>query len=142
MTGKASIFSPSKEPIFEGQLVRNPTRVQQQGGDGGGVGEFPFQWSWPGLVNYTAAGEGIVTIAGSVINYAYYTLISPPTGGAISVAVFYNGVQETTFSISGTGSTFLEATAAAPGTVIGIAITGVGTGDASGLWIGITPLIP
>jgi len=141
MTGKASIFSPSKEPIFEGQLVRNPTRVQQQGGGGGGVGEFPFQWSWPGLVNYTAAGEGIVTIAGSVINYAYYTLIGG--GGPVTVAVYFNGVFQVDFSFSATGSTFLETgPTAAAGDIVGIAVTAVGTGAASGLWVGLTPLVP
>ena len=138
-TGGASVFSPASQPLFTGQLVRNPTRVNLAGG--GGVGEFPFQWSWPGLVNYTAAGEGIPSIAGVTLNYAYYTVISG--GLAVTVGIYINGVFQTSFLVSSNGSTLLSpAPIAAPGDVVGIAILDVGAGNITGLWVGLTPLIP
>lgn len=135
---KASIFSPSNEPIFDGLVVRNPTRVQQQGG--GGQGEFPLQWSWPNLVNVTPAVSPIIfNIAETTINSIVWTLLDFPTSGSITVQFYVNGgLVYTQAGINTNG--FVEPTPIVipPLAVTGVIVTAVGSGDATGLWVGMS----
>lgn len=140
MSGNASIFSPSKRPIFDGQVVRNPTRVQQQGGGGGGAGEFPFQWSWPNLVNVTPATSPVIAnIAEITINSIFWTLLDFPTSGSLTIQFYVSGVLVHTESgINSNG--FVNVSITIPFlAVTGIIVTAVGSGDASGLWVGMSP---
>jgi hypothetical protein len=134
---KAGVFSPSSQPIFDGQLVRNPTRIQLQQG---GQGEFPFQWSWPGLVNYAPAVSPVIpNIAEITINTIGWTLVNYPTTD-IDIEFYVNGGLVHT--ITGIASNGWESLA--PGIVIpalavtGIIIDNVGSADGSGLWIGMS----
>lgn len=135
---KAGVFSPSSQPIFDGQLVRNPTRIQLQGG--GGAGEFPYGWSWPNLVNVAPATSPVIpNIAEITINSIFWTLIDYPTSGSITIQFYVNGVLVHTQSgITTNGSAVVSITIPALA-VTGIIVTAVGSGDASGLWVGMSP---
>jgi hypothetical protein len=133
---KAGVFSPSSQPIFDGQLVRNPTRIQLQGG---GAGEFPFQWSWPNLVNVApAVSPAIFNIAETRINSIVWTLLDPPTSGSITIEFYVLGVLvHTEAGINNNG--FVNIPIVIPAlAVTGIVITVVGSADASGLWVGMS----
>lgn len=135
--GRASVLSPANQPLFEGQLIRNPTRVNRPGG-GGGDPEFPFQWSFPGLVNYTAQSPKIWNINAKFINYAFYSFVTAPST-SVSFQIFVNNAFA--FEVSGVnadGYTFIESGAIPDLAVVDCRLTSVGTGDAIGLWIGLT----
>lgn len=140
MSGKASVFAPANQPIFDGRVVRNPTRVQQQGGTGyGGSSEFPFQYSWPNLVNYTASSPAIATVSGTTLLTAYYSLIT--SGGPIQAQIFVNGVFADSISFSNSGFQPIDVFVPSNG-LVGIFLSDIGNGAAQGLWLGLTPLIP
>ena len=135
---RPGVFSPSSEPLLPGVVRRGQTKVRQQSGGGGG-GEFPFQWSHPGIVNFLTVGAGIPTIGGYTLNSAYWTLADTPTSGSIGVDIFVTGVLQTSFSFStGSGNTAISVTVPAGG-IVGISLTSVGSADAAGLWIGLAP---
>ncbi len=137
MSGKASIWSPSSQPVFEGQVIRNPTRVQQQGG---GAGEFPLQWSWPNLVNVApAVSPAIFNIAEMRINSIVWTLLDNPTSGSITIEFYVNGfLYHTQAGINSNGFVNIPMIVIPPLAVTGIVITVVGSADASGLWVGMS----
>lgn len=134
--GRAGALSPAYAPVFNPDAVRGETRVRKQGG-GGGVGEFTFQYNWPGLINYTATSPVIYNIAEKTILSVWWTLIDYPTS-SISVALYVNGVLNWSNTINSNGYTDIEGLVIPPFAVVGIVITGVGTGDGSGLWIGFS----
>ena len=136
--GVASVLSPSNQPLFAGQIVRNPTRVQQQGG--GGAGEFPFQWSWPNLVNVAPATSPVIpNIAEITINSILWTLIDFPTSGSLTVQFYVNGGLVHTQSGINTNGSATVSIAIPALAVTGIIVTAVGSGDATGLWVGMSP---
>ena len=141
--GRASVLSPSNQPLFEGQQVRNPTRVNKPEG-GGDATEFPFEWSWPGLVNYTDPAPEIWTVNGANINYVFYSFVSNPTAN-ITVEFRLNGAfffSMTILAASPTGFQFIESGVVPALNRVDARVTNVGNGDGAGLWLGLTPYIP
>lgn len=138
--GRASVLSPSNQPLFEGQQVRNPTRVNTPAG-GGTAQEFPFQWSYPALVNYVTNGPKAVSIGGHSISYMWHTYETAPISGAF-VQVTLNGVaQGVPIQLVGVGPVRTAfALTVAPGDTVGLNVTNTGTGDGRGLWVGLTEL--
>ncbi len=134
---KAGVFSPSSQPIFDGQLVRNPTRIQLQAG---GQGEFPLQWSWPNLVNVAPATSPVIfNIAETTVNSIAWTLIDFPTSGSITIQFYVNGILvHTQAGIASNGFVNPTPIVIPPLAVTGIIVTAVGSGDASGLWVGMS----
>ena len=134
---RASVLSPANQPLFLGQQIRNPTRVNLPPG---GQGEFPFQWSWPNLVNVAPAVSPVIfNIAETTINSIAWTLLDFPTAGSITVQFYVNGgLVHTQAGINTNG--FVEPTPIVipPLAVTGIIVTAVGSGDATGLWVGMS----
>ena len=138
-SGKASVFSPAYSPIFSPDATRGATRVRLQGTGygGGGDPEFPFQWGWPGLVNYSAPGLGIPSILGHSLVRAFWTLNTAPTSGSIEIGVYVNAVLDSSFTFSANGSG-AAAISVAAGSVVGVYVIDFASGDAEGLWFGLT----
>lgn len=140
MSARPGIFSPATETLMGSTTRRGQTRVRAQGSGGTGQ-EFPFQWSYPALVNYTTNGPRVVSIGGHSINYMWHTYETAPISG-VSVQVTLNGVgQGTPTVLTGAGPvrTALALTVAA-GDIVGLNVTNTGTGDGRGLWVGLTEL--
>lgn len=117
--------------------MRNPTRVQQQGGGYGGGDEFPFQFSWPGLINYTDTAPGIVALTAAAISQWYVTL--QDSTSTIALALLVNGISVATFT--GINTDFASASIGpinvASTDVVAVSVTSFGSGASSGLWTGL-----
>lgn len=134
MAGRASVLSPANEPLFNPAPVRNPTRVNLGPGGGGGVSEFPFQFSWPGLVNYTDISPGIPTLSDLTLTIVYWTWIDSPS--TVGFDVLVNGSTVNSISTSADGFDGMSQLIA-PGDIVAIEITSIGTAGSRGLWVGV-----
>lgn len=130
---KAGIFTPASQPIFDGQVVRNPTRVEQPPG---GVGDYPFQFSWPGLINYFGESPRIPDLSGGVINEMRVTFQTLGSG-SLSIQIRYDGVTQQTIPVSGSGAFAVTAGAYGAGSVISVNVSAIGSGSYAGMWIGL-----
>ncbi len=135
MSGRSSRFSPASEPLFDPAPNRADRRIRQQAGGGGGGGsEWPFQFSWPGLINYTDESPGILSFAGTSLSIWYASLIVNTS--ALSVNVRVNGVTAQTLSISGNGGGALSVSVP-PGALVSLDVASFGGGASRGMWIGL-----
>lgn len=136
MSGRASTFSPANEPLFDPSPVRNPTRVNIGVPGGGGVSEWPFQFSWPGLVNALDVSPGVPTLQGLILSRFAITCIDWDST-SISGRIEVNGSTAYSFTKSANDlddTLFYSINAT---DVVSIELTSIGTGTARGMWIGV-----
>lgn len=134
-SGQASVFSPSAVPVFDGTIVRGATRVRLP--PGSGISEFPFQFSWPGLVNYIDSSPYIRTESTLRITGWAATM---RTSASITMQLQKNGFGLGNFSFSTINSTgtFQSFFNVDPGDVISLAVISFGVGSARSMWIGLS----
>lgn len=99
--------------------------------------EWPFQWSWYGLVNAVQIAPSVRLRRDRAISVFAWNFVD--LGTSVSVNVTRNGsaVLSQTMSVGTNEVSNFGSIAFTAGQRIGITVTAIGDGTSQGLWIGI-----
>jgi hypothetical protein len=132
----SDVKQPATSPIFDVAPTRHEPRINLPDG-ASNEEQWPFQWSWPGLVNTVQTSTGIYVFTAVTLSRLAYTWRS--IGATVGIQLLKNGSFQMaqTISAPSSGSVSVNIAEVAAGSVLAIRISAFGTGVSEGLWIGL-----
>lgn len=103
--------------------------------------DFAFQWSMPGVIAATADSPKIYAATAKTLVSFWTTLLTNPTVGSLTLQFWINGVLSFSKTVSAdTWSSISPPVAMAVGQHIQLRVTDIASGNAAGLWVGLSEI--